>query len=74
MARTSDFGTNSDSTVNVRVAPFNGPGILVAFTNVSHQLSTEVWSRREHSSCDYIAFNLGKTVFDLVEPKILGRV
>jgi len=39
VARTIDFGTSANPPANVRVAPFNGLRILIAFTNVSHQLS-----------------------------------
>ena len=58
----------------VAIGPFQGLGRTVVVSNIADEFTCEIFERSEYSACDYIAFNLGKTVFDLVEPKILGRV
>ena len=42
-------------------------------TDVAHELAGQVPDRGEDSTGDYIAFDPGKPVFDLVEPGGVGR-
>ena len=57
----------------IPIRPFDGFGRSVVVADVAHELVSDVSDRREDSSCDHVAFDLGEPVFDLVEPRGVGR-
>ena len=56
----------------VAVRPFDGFGRPVVVADIAYELLPEITDRSEDSSGDHVAFDLGKPVFDLVEPRGVG--
>ena len=50
----------------VAVGPFDGCGVLVGMTDVTHELAREVVDRGEDPAGDHIAFDLTEPEFDLL--------
>jgi hypothetical protein len=57
----------------VAIGPLEGFGSAVVVADVAHQLAREVFDRGEDAAGNDIALDLGKPVFDLVEPRGIGR-
>ena len=52
----------------VAVGPFDGRGVLVVMTDVTHELARQVVDRGEDPAGDHIAFDAAEPEFDLIEP------
>src|SRR6266851_4341906 len=59
--------------VGVAIGPLDGFGSAVVVTDVAHELAGQVPDRGEDPAGNYVALDLGKPVFDLVEPGGVGR-
>ena len=57
----------------VAVGPFDGRGVLVVMTDVTHELARQVVDRGEDPAGDHIAFDAAEPEFDLIEPRGIGR-
>jgi len=66
-------GIGIDAISGVAIAPLDGLGSPVVVTDVAHQLAGQVLNRGEDPACYNIALKLGEPVFDLVEPRRVGR-
>jgi hypothetical protein len=51
------------------IAPLDGPGIAIVETDVTHELPSEVFDRREDATGDDISLDFGEPVLYLVEPR-----
>ena len=59
---------SGDSFFHVGVSPADGASVFGMSTNVFHELAAEVRNRGEHSASDYVALDLSKPDFDLIQP------
>ncbi len=59
--------------VGVAIGPLDGFGSAVVVTDVAHELAGQVLDRGEDPAGNHIALDLGKPVFDLVEPGGVGH-
>ena len=57
----------------VTIGPLERLGVGIVGTDVAHDLSFEIVSRREDAASDQVTLDLRKPDFDLVEPGRVGR-
>src|SRR5262249_5492068 len=68
VACSSGIGTSANPALHIAVSPSNWLRILIAVTDVPHQLSVQIWNGSEYASRDHIAFDFTEPKLNLVQP------